>query len=272
MGSEVLIKGKILTLTDHKLFVAWIALLLLLLNVTFPVSADHYKVFLFGGQSNMDGRANPKNLPEDYQQPQADVLFSSNGYFGPLKPNPGFGPELSFGRTIADVFPDEHFMMIKYAAGGTDLYEDWAVPDGKQYTRFLNRVKAGLNALKKAGHTFEIAGMVWVQGESDAVEGRTTEQYESDLTEFIAAIREYFGKDLPFLFNRLGTNQERIKREQFEQISKAQENVAEADDHAYLVLVDDLSMKDKIHFDADGTLVLGERLAKAYAEAAQAPK
>ena len=239
-------------------------MLVVLLIVPMAAHADHYKVFLFGGQSNMDGRAKPDHLPESYQQPQKDVLFSHNKYFGPLKPNPGFGPELSFGRTVADAFPDSRFVMIKYAAGGTDLYEDWAVPDGKEYVRFQSRVKAGLNALEKAGHTYQIAGMVWVQGESDAVEGRTTEQYEEDLNNFIATMRSNYGKDLPFFFNRLGTNQKRLRGEPFNQISTAQENVAESDDKAYIVLVDDLGMKDGVHFDARGTLTLGERLANAY--------
>lgn len=268
----MLLRGNQAVDRGHAFFIKNLALLILLIIFSFPVAADHYKVFLFGGQSNMDGRASPKDLPDHYKQPQEDVLFAHHQYFGPLKPNPGFGPELSFGRTVADAFPEEKFIMIKYAAGGTDLYEDWAVPDGKQYTRFLNRVKAGLNALKKADHTYEIAGMIWVQGESDAAEGRTTEQYEADLISFIAEIRSKFGKDLPFIFNRLGTNQKRLEGEPFKQISAAQENVAEADDRAFMVLVDDLSMKDKIHFDAQGTLELGERLAKAYAAAFQTPE
>lgn len=247
-------------------------LLFLLLLTHGSASADHYKVFLFGGQSNMDGRASPKDLPEPYKHPQADVLFSHNKHFGPLKPNPGFGPELSFGRTVADAYPDDRFLMVKYAAGGTSLYEDWAVPDGNDYKRFLRRAGSALGRLKDAGHTYEVVGMVWVQGESDAAEGRTTEQYESDLKGFISAIRSKYGEELPFCFNRLGTNQTNLKGEPFAQISKAQERVADADKNAHIVLVDDLGMKDGVHFDTRGTLELGKRLAQAYLSSLPEPE
>ena len=242
------------------------SLLFLLLTVSGSAAADHYKVFLFGGQSNMDGRANPQDLPESYKQPQEDVLYSHNKHFGPLKPNPGFGPELSFGRTVADALPEERFVMIKYAAGGTDLYEDWAVDGGADYTRFKNAVRGALRRLTDAGHTYEVVGMVWVQGESDAAEGRTTAQYQSDLTTFIKTIRSGYGEDIPFIYNRLGTNQTSLRGKPFEQISTAQENVNESVSGTHMVYVDDLSMKDRVHFDLEGTLTLGERLAKAYVD------
>lgn len=240
------------------------AVCLLAMLVSAAAQAEHYKVFLFGGQSNMDGRADPDDLPDSYKQPQNDVLYSHNRHFGALKPNPGFGPELSFGRTVADALTDENFAMIKYASGGSSLYEDWAPSKGNDYKRFTARIKSGCKALTDAGHTYEIVGMVWVQGESDAAEGRTTAQYQADLTGFIAKARSLYGKDLPFFFNRLGTNQTNLSGEPFTQISTAQENVAAEDSNAHLVHSDDLSMQDGVHFDVAGTLTLGQRLAKSY--------
>jgi hypothetical protein len=68
-------------------------------------------------------------------------------------------------------------------------------------------VADGLAALTTAGHTYEIIGMLWTQGERDARIGRTTAEYEADLIEFIADIRTRYGANLPFFLNRLSTGQ-----------------------------------------------------------------
>ena len=76
------------------------------------------KVFLIGGQSNMVSRAPSSDLPAEWQSIQDDVLLYYTGGGGPLVKNTwvplqpgsgyaiggvsGFGPELSFGRTVAD--------------------------------------------------------------------------------------------------------------------------------------------------------------------------
>ena len=76
-------------------------------------------VFMLGGQSNMDGRADASGLPVALQTPQADVLFYYRDPAGAslttLRPGSGtdFGPEITFGRTIADAFPNESFALLK---------------------------------------------------------------------------------------------------------------------------------------------------------------
>jgi pectin methylesterase-like acyl-CoA thioesterase len=90
-----------------------------------------------------------------------DVLFfgGSDGTVGTtlttLQPdgkNAGeFGPEVTFGRTIADASPATQYTLIKYAAGGTALYNDWAPGTGNEYAAFRNTVTAGLAALQAAG-------------------------------------------------------------------------------------------------------------------------
>ena len=92
--------------------------------------AERYEVFLLAGQSNMDGRGAKKELVgrlAEYAEPQKDVplAFAAGGLhrlltlsegFVPLAPGysgtPGkkagglpsntFGPEVSFGRAMAD--------------------------------------------------------------------------------------------------------------------------------------------------------------------------
>ena len=242
-----------------------------------PAHADHIKVFLLGGQSNMDGRAPASGLPTspvNLQQPQDDVLFYEGGSLRTLRPDSGqdFGPEVTFGRTIADTFPAESFGLIKYGVGGTDLNNDWDPATGTTYTSFRNTVSNGLTALTNAGHTYEIVGMLWTQGERDAKTGRTTAQYEADLNEFIADIRTRYGTDLPFFISRLSSGQTNMSASQLGAIRPAQENVAANDPHAYLIDTDGFGIKsDNLHFDADGQIALGEAFAQSYVSSVPEP-
>src|SRR5690349_6297987 len=109
-----------------------------------------YDVYLLGGQSNMLGRAATSGLPASLQQPQNDVTFylrdpgsPSTGKYNalvPLQPltssGSTFGPEITFGRTMADQHPGRHVALLKYADGGTNLAVNWAPGTGADYQAF----------------------------------------------------------------------------------------------------------------------------------------
>lgn len=248
-----------------------------LLGVTTSMHADHVKVFLLGGQSNMDGRGDSDELPQGLRSPQNDVLFyyRSNASLTTLRPGSGsdFGPEVQFGRTIADEFSTDNFALIKHAVGGTNLHTDWDPANGETYSAFQDTVKDGLEALTDAGHTYEIVGMLWTQGERDGKDGRTTAQYEADLNDFIGDIRTNYGEDLPFFLSRLSSGQTDIRADRLAQIRAAQNNVAAGDSKTYLIDTDGFKLKDdNLHFDAAGQLELGEAFGDAYIDAAHTPE
>jgi Carbohydrate esterase, sialic acid-specific acetylesterase len=230
------------------------------------VEGAEYKVFLLGGQSNMLGRAPSSGLPTspvNFQLPQADVLFYYGSTLTTLRPGSGrelteFGPEVTFGRAIADAMPSENIAIIKYAAGGTALYNDWAPGTGGNYTAFRNTVTSGLAALQAAGHTSEIVGMLWHQGESDAIEKQQA-LYQSNLTAFIADVRSRYGANLPFLIGEI-----RRSSAPFDTVADAQIAVADADAKAVFVPANDLSFSDLYHFDAPSQVTLGQRFANAF--------
>ncbi|MGB0768684.1 MAG: sialate O-acetylesterase [Phycisphaeraceae bacterium] len=241
------------------------------------------KVFLAGGQSNMRGRAtvldksngNAQNLPVDMRGEQTDVLMvrgSQNrvgdtlDYLQPgySEEDPGsFGPEVPFGRTIADLFPEENFAILKYARGGTNLRSNWNPdnPNENDYDKFIQTVNNGLQLLTDAGYDVQIVGMIWHQGESDAFD-QTAENltYQPDLVDFIADIRSNYGEDLPFMIG--GIND---VRDGTDFIIQQQQAVATSDDFATFVRGDDLTFADDFHFDAPGMITLGERFANQYA-------
>lgn len=225
------------------------------------------KVYLQGGQSNADGRAPTNGLPAKLLLPQPDVAYydyingapaNADGTLGTLttlRPGgsqgvgvtgPAFGPELTFGRTLADYYAASNDVstntvmvaIIKYARGGTSLASNdvglsyWAAGgngttngDGPEYITFQKVVADGLSSLAAAyrGATLELDGMIWVQGESDidlssGQSGKTpnplvASAYGTNLMRFINDIRlSYatngpYGMNLPFFLSQISTNQ-----------------------------------------------------------------
>ena len=244
----------------------WALGLALMLAVA-PMQAALVKVFLLGGQSNMDGRALTSGLPTALQSPQADVLFYHGSTLTTLRPGSGadFGPEVTLGCTVADAYSTESFALIKYAVGGTDLNNDWDPATGGTYATFRNTVTNGLAALIGAGHTYEIAGMFWTQGERDVVTGRTAAQYEADLNEFIADVRTRYGADLPFFLSQLSSGQTALSSTGLADIRTAQANVAASDPLAWMIDTDAMTLKtDNLHFDAAGQMDLGGAFGQAF--------
>jgi len=238
-----------------------------LLLLATSASAGHVKVFLLGGQSNMVGNYTlTSELPAVLQDPQADVLFYDGG-LKTLRPGSGqeFGPEVTFGRSIADAFPSETFCLIKYAVNGSSLLSNWNPATGNSYASFNARVVNGLAALTAAGHTYEIAGMLWTQGEAETG-GTTTQVYQAALDEFIADVRTRYGPSLPFFVSRLSNGQTGLPSGGLSTIRAAQEYVAANDPNTYLVDTDGFSIyTDNVHFVAAGQIALGQAFGQSYA-------
>ncbi len=174
-----------------------------------------------------------------------------------------FGPEISFGRAIAAALPKENIRLIKYAVGGTALYNDWAPTNGKQYKGFMQTAKAALADLDAAGTKYEIAGMLWLQGESDAAE-KKGQDYEKNLTAFITHMRKQFkNPDMPFIIARVRnhyggkTGQAKLVRDAQVKVTKELKNVAWFD-------TDKLPMVNAGHYNSAGLIEIGKLFASAY--------
>ncbi|NIA22206.1 MAG: PEP-CTERM sorting domain-containing protein [Anaerolineaceae bacterium] len=244
---------------------AAVLMLALMLAAASGRAAEPVKVFLLGGQSNMDGRALTSELPTALQAPQDDVPFYT-WELTTLRPGDTyFGPEVTFGRTVADAFGTETFALIKYAAGGTNLHDDWNPASGDTYATFRDRVTDGMAALTVAGYDPQIVGMLWTQGERDTWDPGSGAQYEADLNNFIADVRTRYGTDLPFFLSRLSSGQTSLQVAGLAEIRTAQADVAAADPLAYMIDTDGMGLlDDDLHFDASGQIALGEAFGQAY--------
>lgn len=255
----------------------YLATALLLHAMTFgsTAHADDVSVFLLAGQSNMSGRAPTSQLPAPLQAEQPDILFyyGGDGANPPselinLRPGSGntaqkFGPEIIFGRTVADEFSTESFAIIKHARGGTDLANEWDPETGNIFSDFQATVSEGLANITEAGHTPVIKGILWHQGESDTGNGVFTSNYEANLIDLIQSMRDEYGDEVPFFIGEI----RRVNANSII-VADAQQAVAEADPFSFFVPADDLTFQDTLHFDAEGQIALGNRYAQAYIEAA----
>jgi hypothetical protein len=234
-----------------------------------PAALIPVKVILMAGQSNMGGRgvdADLATLAPELQTPQTDVRIFHQGGWNDLQPGLGdladsFGPELAFGRDMADALPNDNIALIKYSSGGTNLADDWNPnTQGSMWTGFVNSVNSALATLDPQVYAPQIVGMVWMQGERDSKFEDMALAYEQNLTNFIQAVRVQFNSpDLPFIIGQIHSkNTGEFKYV----IQDAQMNVWLNVPNTGFVYTDDLSLHDDLlHYNSVGTLDLGARFA-----------
>ena len=206
------------------------------------------KVFLLAGQSNMDGRGDASKMnkqdKKELKLAQNNINYYYKGTTNNIKEpviidgvldvtdpweyvkkkfriEKCFGPELFFGIELIKQYPEEKFLFIKRSEGGTSLYgawnPNWTLEKAqlkeeehkpKLYEDFIDIVDSQLEKLQPG--SYEIVGMLWVQGESDSGNRHgplPTETYAENLTSLVKKVREHYKvDDLPFLLLGVGSN------------------------------------------------------------------
>lgn len=236
---------------------------------TAPVVID---VYLLAGQSNMDGYSLLTGLPPSLRvaQPDVPLFWSERGSFAPLAPASSAGasytgPEVSFGRALADT--GRPVALVKYGIGATSLYTYWdpegdGVETGEGWRLLVETIDAAAADLDAAGAPWRWAGFVWMQGETDARYAASAGEYEANLTQLVARVREHVNE--PALPTAIGLIACDEMCEWFDDVRAAQVAVADADPDVVAVETYDLALAtDNIHYDGPGIRVLGERFAQA---------
>ncbi|WP_437916569.1 sialate O-acetylesterase [Sorangium sp. So ce302] len=227
--------------------------------------------------------------------------------WGPLEPKGEarrYGPEITFGRAIAAAYPEHRIAIVKMAQGGTNLVDHWGrglAPDpevlyksqlyhallGKldsatyegdralRYPEEVTRLDGALARIESEGHPYEIAALVWMQGENEAGWSAAF-SYGDTLRGFIAAIRADLGvPGLPVVLGRVSDNLYPAnggpiaagKEANIDAVRAAQVTVAEEDPRVAWVDTDDFTARspdDTYHFDSAAYQLLGDRFAEAY--------
>ncbi|MGD8866933.1 MAG: sialate O-acetylesterase [Gemmatimonadales bacterium] len=196
-----------------------------------------------------------------------------------------FGVELTFAERMSELDPNARIALIKYSRGGTSIDaaaagpfgswdEDYGGPDGvNQYDHFLATVRnaMAIEDIDGDGIRDQLvpAGIVWMQGESDAAHTvEIAERYQDNLAELVDLIRAAFRvDDLPVVIGRIsdsGRDEDGKVWDHGGIVRAAQAAFVEEDGAAALVTTTDrYDYSDTWHYDSAGFLDLGRRFAEA---------
>ncbi|WP_166461138.1 sialate O-acetylesterase [Flavicella sediminum] len=262
------------------------------------------QVVLLAGQSNMAGGGNYDaldiSLQKRIEKIAGRVLLSENGNAAkPLsyrdsKPTEKrnftkkFGPELLVGLTLAEKYPNQEFLLIKRSQGGTALYGAWnpkwdaekakAIEKGsfkqnlKLHALHLQDIEENLNALKKQNRAFEIFGMVWMQGENDAILEVAAKNYRNNLRSLVRSYRTTLkSPEMPFVFGQInsrygvegGAALVRLNMQKFANGDYYSKLVETSTDTTWTDFPKHL---DNVHYNAEGLRRLGIAFANSFFE------
>ena len=230
------------------------------------------KLFLFAGQSNMVGGMIGSHLPDEYAKaPSNAVFWSGDSWIGlpdRESDNNRLGPEISFTHRLAKKFPNDTIAIVKLAVGGMSLDGPFKPGRGELYEQLIATSKRAIESLESSNESYQVAGMIWLQGEADAMFQSAAEAYEINLSQLIKLIRTEFDvPTLPVVVGKLAD--ELIESPQWDfkylrEVQLAQEKVAGSDANVHLIRTDDIPHEsDNTHFLPDGYFELGHRFAKA---------
>lgn len=214
-----------------------------------------------------------------------------------------FGPELGMARYLADNgVAGTQYGIIKYAAGGTAIYDEfksnlgsqygnWMSPSlvakygkgdatltGLCYSNFLTTVCQGLQAYKAAGYNPVIKGLAWMQGESESQNANNAKIYAELLGTLITDMRkdltEISGQDLSEMVAVVAKIPQKYKdvveSAAYVDIVRAQMDALKEKD-ADVILTDNdfvaLPGTDNHHYNTPDMLKVGENFAEALVEA-----
>ena len=194
-----------------------------------------------------------------------------------------FGIELTFATEMQKYFPKKNIALIKYSRGGTSIHKDAAGPFGcwepdftvgtgvNQYDHFLATVKNAYSVkdIDGDGEDDELipAGILWMQGESDAAKLKWANQYSANLKRLMDLIRAAFRTDnLPVVVGRISdsgnTDDGKVWKYGTELRWQQAKFVSRDENAALVVTTDNYDYSDPWHYDTKGYIDFGKQFAK----------
>lgn len=224
-------------------------------------------VFVMAGQSNMAGRG-VISPADTTSHSRIFALNAEHKVILAKEPLHYYEPEyvgldcgLSFGREIIKHLPqDISILLVPCAVGGSSI-QQWLDDEVHRNVKLKSNLRLAIN---KADSLGIIKGLLWHQGESDALHPLSLELYDSRLSNFMKEIR-YMTKthDLPILIGELGSFSENHK--EWKKINQIIYKYVSSDSFSKVVPLADLNhLGDRVHFDAASTRLMGKRYALAY--------
>lgn len=241
-----------------------------------PAGVDRVDIYLLLGQSNMKGRGvipavqtgNPlivnMNMADnqwyvaEHPLHKAGVPDTIDG-----SDNAGVGPGLNFAQTLVARNDKVMIALIPVAQGGSwiDLWR----AGSENYEMAIRKAKKALTDFPDG--KARIAGALWLQGESDTLEGRYA-AYPEKLTSLIQRLRSDLNDpELPFIACTIGTFiLPKGKYLHVTEINNTLLSLPERIPHTACVDARDLKghLGDFMHYNTESQQIIGERYADEY--------
>jgi hypothetical protein len=238
-------------------------------------SQETIDLFIWAGQSNAQGwEGDAEFYPSDPASLDSQIRLNytfigstrSNGWVE-MQPQEGrfesghFGPEVSFSRKLKEAGFNP--AIFKYTRGSTSIHTDWLAPgEGGYYDAMVADLDTAITSLESQGHTVNIRGLVWIQGESDAETDALASVYETSLLSIIDDLRNNVvgNKALPII---LGVDEQHHWIVEQPAVLDAHKRIARNNDHTVFTSMYGLSRADAYHLAPAGLITHGERIFEA---------
>ncbi len=274
----------------------------------FAVPPLEFDVFVLAGQSNAAGRG-------DTDGPFVEATAGTALYWDPFAmtlkaladpletnlttvigamPRVGYGsmwPQFAkdyfaaTGRGVIVVPAYEGGTALSYGAAGAKQSsgEFWGAPGALSSSALIPRLVSRVNActafLDANSYAWQLAGVLWSQGESDAQNGidlglTTKAQFKSDFVYLLGQLRANYGNDFIFHIVRTGSFASGIPATPrndttgFQQVRAGQQEIAREQPNVTLATTSAFNfplngkMEDGVHYNQAGLNVLGQSLAQ----------
>ena len=252
---------------------------IILINLSISLSAQTpIDLFIWVGQSNAQGRkGDASGYPVDANNLDSQILFnwtvangSNSGGWVTMQAQTGFfpmghfGPEVTFSRKLKQAGYNP--AIFKYTQGATSIFQHWLNPGkGGLYDNMVTALKKAITTLENQGHTANIRGFIWIQGESDSNSDASANAYFNNLSMLINDIRTNVVKNtkLPII---LGVDEQffNIQGHERHQILNAHQRIALNDANIKFTSMYGYPKADMTHLTPQGLISHGEDLFNSY--------
>jgi sialate O-acetylesterase len=207
-------------------------------------------IFVLAGQSNMIGRGKMDGVVPTPTNPNLLIMHNeweiAEDPLGPRgEDDSAIGPGMTLGRRVLEVRPSMRIGLFMCAKQGTSINQ-WQ-PNMGPYKNCVSKVRAT---------GIPVAGIFFLQGETDAKNRAKAEQWKSRFLKMLAQFRKDLGKNVPFVLGQIGRLIGNYKAQGI--VRNAQTDAAK-EKGLPLVVSSDLAVdpKDGAHFTTDSYRILG---------------
>jgi len=245
-------------------------------NITKEKNTSDFHVYLLMGQSNMAGRGKVAAI-DTLIHPRVFMLDKTMTWVPAKDPVhfdkkvAGTGLGLTFGKVMANEYPDKEIGLVPCAVGGSSI-DSW-FRDSLHYQTKSYPYNDMIARAKKAMEEGDIKGILWHQGESDAGSEERIKAYEQKFRAMLDSMKNDLKiRDVPIVLGEIGYFQY-SKKPRAKSMNDTFAKIAQSNKHIALVSAEGLTHKgDSTHFNSDSYHALGVRYANKMIELQNAIK